>query len=222
MIKKVKPGKLIAFIALSLGYILVFTFTLMKSSNGKEIILSTPFLIFIAVLLIFFLIPFFLSITYIIEDLNKTVQFDYKNQILIVKKKNEIINIKKNEIIAAYQVIADDFIGSRLNFPWYKYVLIIKKGRKRVFITNLICKPEEVLSFFKINYKTINRYVPVISRSIGSEFLTSEEFNEKVMEYEEFYKDYSKEKLENVVNNSNIYTEQARQAASNLLKRKIN
>jgi hypothetical protein len=220
MIIKVKPIKLIAFIALALAYILVLAYILFPAFNGKGIVSSKPFLVFIVVLFIFFLIPFFLSITYIIEDLNKTVQFDYKNQILVVKKKNEIINIKKNDIIAAYQVIADDFIGVRLNFPWYKYVLIIKKGRKIIFITNLLCNPEEVFSFFKIKYKTINWFIPFISRSIGSEFLTTEEVNEKVMEYEEFYKDYSTDQLEDIVKNSKTYTEQARQAASNLLNRK--
>ena len=161
MIKKAKPIKLIEFIALSLVYIVSLTYILYSAFNGKGIISSTPYIVFTVVLIIFFIIPVFLSVTYIIEDLNKTVQFDFKNHILVVKKKNEIIDIKRNDIIAAYQIIADKFIGVRINFPWYKYVLIIKNGRKRVIITNLICNPEEIFSFFKIKYKTINWFVPV-------------------------------------------------------------
>jgi len=179
MIKKVKSFKLVLFIFLSLLSIIFFIYLLFSFLINKNDLPFLPILIFIIILLLFSLIPFFLSLTYIIEDLCKTVQFDFKNQVLVVKKKNEIINIKKSDIIAAYKIVADEFIGVRLNFPWYKYVLIIKKGGKRVYITNLICDPEEIFSVFKIKYKTINWFIPVISRGIGTEFLTSDAFGKK-------------------------------------------
>jgi len=179
MIKKVKPLKLVIFVFLSLISIIFFIYLLFSTVINKNDLPFWPILIFIIVLLLFSLIPFFLSLTYIIEDLNKTVQFDVKNQILVVKKKNEIINIKRKEIIAAYQVMTEKNTGVRIYFPWYKYAIIITNKRKRIFVTNLICNPEEILSFFNINYKTIYWNIPLISRLIGSEFLIKKESSDK-------------------------------------------
>ena len=63
--------------------------------------------------------------------------------------------------------------------------------------------------------------IPIISRAIGSEFLTNVEFKEKVKEFEEEYQNYSREQLEEIVSKKEIYTEYARQAASELLKKII-
>ena len=164
-------------------------------------------------------IPLYLSITYLFEDLNKTIQFDNITKSLIIKKGRKEKIVKRSEIIAAYKVMCDPYSSSRLKFYWYKYVLLIKNGKERIFITNLICNPEDILNFLKIKYKTFYWNIPVLSRSTGSEFLTTDEFIEKVIEYEEYFINHSDEQLNAIIHDSKTYTEYARQAASNLLKK---
>jgi hypothetical protein len=220
MIYKVKPLKLFIFIVTALFSVVFFIFLIHIALSAEKDWTKWITFAFLAFLFIVTSIPFFLSLTYILEDWGKTVQFDEINHLLKISKKGNITTIKRDEIIAAYQVMYDQYSGSRVRFFWYKYAMIIKKERERVIITNLICEPEEVLSFFKIHYKTFFWNIPVISRSMGSEFLTTEEFNEEVAEFEENFRNYSKEQLQNVLRNPQTYTDYARKAASNLLDKK--
>ncbi len=201
--------------------IFLFYYLLKSSIFSQNGSLFWAIYIFLVSLFILSLIPLYLSLTYIIEDINKTVQFDFTNKVIVIKKKGKITTIKKDEIIAAYQVMVNMYSGARNSLPWFKYLLIIKNERERICITNLICDPEDVLSFLKIKYKTIYWNIPIISRAIGSEFLTNVEFKEKVKEFEEEYQNYSREQLEEIVSKKEIYTEYARQAASELLKKII-
>jgi|WetSurMetagenome_2_1015567.scaffolds.fasta_scaffold166558_2 hypothetical protein len=217
MIKKVKPLQLIIFITSALVSVFFFVLFFRAALSNEKDLTKWIIIAFYVLMFIWVSIPTYLSITYILEDWNKTIKFDEENQILTIIKRKKVTTINRNEIIAAYEVKVDRYKTSSFSYSWYKYALIMRKERERIFITNLICNPEEVLSFFKIQYKSIFWNIPVISRNIGSEFLTTDEFNKLVVEFEEEFQNYSKEQLQNVLRNPQTYTDYARRAASNLL-----
>ena len=84
--------------------------------------------------------------------------------------------------------------------------MLILKERKRVYITNLICEPLEILKTIETGYKYVGRDSYGIC-GIGSEILTTDEFNNKVMKFEKEFKDHSVNELENIIHDKNTYTE---------------
>jgi hypothetical protein len=225
MIYKLKATKVIIFsIVLLIGLLiwLFFITCFIKNQNQWNDWIS--YVSIILFLLIFS--PFiFLPLTYLFEDFNKTVKFDRFSDSIIIRKGRKEFIINKNEIIAAYRIFPDPDKSSyrRYYFPWFKYVLLILKEKKRFFITNLICEPTEILNFIESGYKDVFFEVPFLDRWwIGSGFLTKNEFNKKVLEFEDLYKNNTVNKLESIIHDKNNYTKYARQAASNLLKKTNN
>jgi hypothetical protein len=226
---KIKINKLIIFFLVSLvpiiSWIIAIKFFLTKIPNNWS-----DWFFYVVIVLILLIISFalFLSLTYIIEDINKSVILDISSHSIIIKKGHKENIISKKEIIASYHILTREFSRFRFHFPWFnyfpwfKYALIIIKDRKRFFITNLICDPLEILKFLDPRFKTIYTNVPFLDRMIGSEFLTTQEFNKKIIEFEDEFKDYSEQELEKVINNHDIYTDYARHAANNLLEKIAN
>lgn len=224
---KLKFNKLIIFFLVSLVPIISWIFAI------KYFIIARPidwddwvFYIVILLILLIISITLYLSLTYIIEDINKSVTLDISSHSIIVKKGHKETIISKKEIIASYYVSTREFSRSRFHchwfnyFPWFKYALLIKEERKRYFFTNLICDPIEILSFLDVRFKTVYTNVPYIDRMIGSAFLTKVEFNKKVIEFEGEFKNHSEQELQKIVDKKDIYADYARMAASNLLKKK--
>jgi hypothetical protein len=169
--------------------------------------------------------PIILSLTYIIEDINKSVMYDKSTHSVIIKKGRKEYVINQADIIAAYRISVEkkpysSNRGMRYCFPWFKYALIIIKERKRFFVTNLLCEPLEILNLLNMEYKDIYYNVPIIDRGIGSEFLTTAEFNKKVLEFEDEFKNHSEQELRGIIGDKKTYTDYSRQAARNLLKGK--
>ena len=62
--------------------------------------------------------------------------------------------------------------------------------------------------------------MPLIDKLLGEGLLTTKEFEEKVLEFEDLFKDHSNAKLANIINQKKVYADYAREAASRLLKKR--
>lgn len=164
--------------------------------------------------------PLILSTTYFYVDLTKKVSIDMHTKRIIIREGGKETVITHNDVIESYYVRVENLGGSRYKFPFYKYVLLVLKERKRVFITNLLCDPEFIIKHLDLNCKYINSNVPLIDRTLGECVLTSQEFENKVLEFENNFQDHSNEMLVNIINQKNVYTDYAREAASRILKRR--
>jgi hypothetical protein len=120
MIYKVKPLQLIFFIIQALSSAGVLVFLIRAGFHDDKDIRLWIVLLLLLIIFMWSFIPFYLSITYIFEDWNKTVQFDEVNHVLLVTKRGNTTTIKRDEIIAAYQVMVYKYSGSRMSFPWFK------------------------------------------------------------------------------------------------------
>ncbi len=164
--------------------------------------------------------PLILSTTYFYVDLSKKVCVDKHTKRIIIRKGGTETVITHNDVVESYYVRVENIGGSRYKFPSYKYVLLVLKERKRVFITNLLCDPEVIIKHLDLNCKFINSNVPLIDRTLGGGVLTSKEFENKVLEFENNFQDHSNVMLVNIINQKNVYADYAREAASRILKRR--
>ena len=178
------------------------------------------------ILLISIVIPLpiiVLSTSYLYEDLSKEVFIDRGNKMIIIKKKNKEIIITKSDIVKSFHVKTLKTGRARHNLEnEYEYVLLVLKERKRIFITNLLIEPKEIISFFSLNCTEIIPMIPLIDRKMGSGVLTTDEFEQKVKEFEHSFHDTPNEKLHSIIRDKKVYASHAIEAARRILeKRKL-
>jgi len=180
-------------------------------TNSGYIIMSLFFLVILGP-------PIVLTITYFYEDLNKIITL--KDKEIIVVKNNQSIVIKRKDIIDSYYVKVDKYNMTRYKFPQYEYILIILKEKKRIYITNLLCKPNLIIDYINLKPEMIYTNVPFIDRQLGDLNLTTQEFEQKVQEFMVNYGDKTEEDLLKICKQSNLYADYAIKAARQLLNKK--
>jgi hypothetical protein len=174
--------------------------------------------IMVSVFLVLFISPpLLLSITYFYTDLTKQIRIG-ENQIL-VKKGGKLTVISHDDVVDSYYVRTDDIVSyRRYRFPMYRYIVLILKEGRRVFITNLLCEPELVIKTLALDNKIIYTDFPFLKWSIGSGVLTSKEYETKVLEFEKIFREHTNSRLAEIVSQRNVYADYAREAASRILK----
>jgi len=160
--------------------------------------------------------PIILTISYFLEDLRKNIIIDDENELIKIKKRNIIVDFNKKDLLEVYHVKVDRYNSSKFQFPMYQYLLFVFKERKKLVITNLICKPELIINALKINPKIVYKNVPFIDRKMGNSFLTSEELDSKVNEFYIKYKNKKEDELLRICKQPG-YTEYAKKAARLIL-----
>ena len=110
-----------------------------KPENLTDFRYIIPSIFFLA----FFGPPIILTISYFIEDFNKRVIL--LEDKIIVKKNNQEIIINRKDIIDFFHVKVDKYNISRYKFSDFEYISIILKENQRIYITNLLCKPNEIV-----------------------------------------------------------------------------
>jgi len=181
--------------------------------------LTSSGFIFISIIFIIFLgPPTILTITYFIEDFNKTLEFNLSSGEIIINKNKNCWIINKDSILDFYIVKVDKYTFVRYQFPQYQYVLIILKDGDRIFITNLLSKPQRLIDFLKIIPHEINVLVPFIDRRIGEINLTPDKYEKKVKEFYHTFNIKTNSELIEICSQQAVYADYAREAARRLLK----
>lgn len=160
--------------------------------------------------------PIILTITYFLEDLRKNVIIDDENEIIKIKKGNIIVDFNKKDLLEVYHVKVNWNNSSKFQFTMYRYLLFVFKEKKKLVITNLICKPEIIINALKINPKIVYKNIPFIDRKMGNSFLTSEELDSKINEFYIKYKNKEEDELLRICKQPG-YAEYAKKAARLIL-----
>lgn len=164
------------------------------------------------------ILPLFLSCCYLYCDLTKKVFIDEINQILIIRKSGKNLVITPKEILDACIIRTNP--GNRSLFPLYRYVILILKERRRIFITNLLCEPEYIFNVLGLKMNVVESVIPFFDLNFGNAILTTKEFELKVLEYENLFKEHSDKMLNNIILQKETYTDYAREAAKRILKKR--
>ena len=178
------------------------------------IALRTDAIVVVSLFTIALLSQIVLPVSYIIEDYKKKIYIDKENQCIIVKKRGEEIRITNADIIKSYHLKA---IHRHHGIRGYEYVVLILPERKKVYITNLFCDSNDIISFLSLSCETLKAW-PMIDRTIGNAFLTTEEYEDKVNEFLEIFKNHSDDDLCKILRNRQDYAIYAVKAAQILLK----
>jgi hypothetical protein len=208
--------------------ILIFSASLLISAGllifllaGLYNLKSTESIVPIGILFLFCLPPLILSITYFYIDLTKKVFIDVSQNRIIIRKRGKEIIIKQEDILDSFYVrVEDKWRYKGYYFPMYKYIVLILKERRRVFITNLLCEPELIINAMNLNRKLIYRNIPFINRNLGSGVLTTKEFESKVLEFENNFQEHPNYILADIISQRTVYADYAREAATRILKKR--
>ena len=212
-------AKLIMSIVVALAFAgIVFLVTWHDITNGHVVAIGT--VAFISILLPTPII--ILSTIYLYEDLSKKVFIDREKGLLIIQKRKKETIITKADIADSYHIKARrqgrrSFI---LHDIGYEYVLLVLNERKRIFITYLLCDPKEIVSLFLLPCTKTKVAIPLLDRGLGSGVLTSEEYEQKVGEFELRFKNFPDEKLHTIVRNRKEYAPTAIEAAKKILEKR--
>lgn len=167
---------------ISVGFV---SFWIRIAISRPEDLTDIGFIIVSVLFLIFVGPPIVLTITYFIQDFRKEISVDNTKGILSVRKNNKSFDFEKQHLIEVYHVKVNKSNTSKFQFPMFEYLLFVFEERQKLIVTNLICKPERLLNSLKITPKVIHTNVPLIDKTMGNSFLTTQELDAKV---NEFYK----------------------------------
>jgi hypothetical protein len=196
-------------------------YILVNFIESPENLKNTEAIIFVLLLTIFFFPPLILSVTYFYIDLTKKVYVDKSQKKIIIHKRGRETIIIQDDILDSFYVrVENKWRYKGYYFPMYKYIVLILKERKRVFITNLLCDPELIIGTMNLNSKIIYTNVPFINNSLGSGVLTTKEFESKVLEFETNFQEHSNSKLAEIISQRNVYADYAREAATRILNKR--
>lgn len=206
---------------------LIFILSLLLSSGFVIFVIYTAFqrpehLTDIAFIIAFILLvivsgaPIVLTTTYFLEDFRKSVTVDSENEIIKIENRYGKVEFNKKDLIEVYHVKVDRYNFSRFKCPMYEYLLFVFKEREKLIITNLLCKPEKLISALRINPKMIFKNFPFIDREMGNAFLTTEEFDSKVEEFYRNFQDKTKDELLTICKQQG-YASYAKKAARQIL-----
>ena len=111
--------------------------------------------------------PIILTANYFIEDINKIIRIE--DNTIHVDKGMAKKTFKKQDIKYFYRVKVDDYSLSAKNSLRrnYEYFIIILKDKEFIYLTNLICKPNEFITAVGLTPEEINVWFPYIDRNIG-------------------------------------------------------
>lgn len=187
----------------------------------RSILIHKGDLIFILFILIFSTVPTFLSITYFYQDLTKRVFIDNSKKEILIKRFGKEYLIHHNEIIESFcvKVNPKKIGGKHIRFPLYKYVVIILRDRK-FYITCLLCDPDNLNLILNLNCKMAYSDIPFINPFLGGYVLTTKEFEERVLEFENKYGEYSNARLVDIIKRKSGYADYAREAAMRILNKR--
>ncbi|MFZ4400281.1 MAG: hypothetical protein ACOYO1_09620 [Bacteroidales bacterium] len=217
-----RTKKLVVFLVLTIFSIVTceyFIIAFLKKPDSQNEWIFIAFLVFFLVL---FSAPIYLTVTYLFEDFNKSVTLDNSSSTIILRKRKTEIKISQNDIVTAYHVLVDKDSKARYRQTSFEYIILVLKERKRFIVTNLICEPLTLLKFIDIACKTTYYNIPLIDRDLGSEILTSEEYSDKVKEFEKNFRNHSTQELIKIINDKQSFIDSAREAAKNILSLKKN
>jgi hypothetical protein len=221
---ELKPRKekvliFIASILVSLIFIGILIKNMIEGYYGLEVVGTT---IFSIALILLSSPPLLLSITYFYADLTKKVFLDETLKQIIIKKRGKEIVISQDEIMDSFCVQVDDFWNYRrgYKFPMYKYIMLVLKERKRVVITNLLCEPEMIKSSMNLSCKLIYSNVPFINWTLGAGVLTTKEYEVKVLEFENNFREHSNSMLADIIHQKKVYADYAIEAAIRILNKR--
>lgn len=164
------------------------------------------------------ILPLFLSCCYLYCDLTKKVFIDEINKTIIIRKRSKDLVITPKDILDACIIRTNP--GNRSLFPLYKYVILVLKERRRIFITNLLCEPEYIFNVLGLKMNVVESVIPFFDLNYGNAFLTTKEFELKVLEYENSLKDHSDKMLNDIILQKETYADYAREAAKRILKKR--
>lgn len=208
--------KVLIFLIIIIFFISLFFLSVRNLITHKGDLIVILF--FLAILLI----PFILSVTYFYHDLSKQVFVDKNNRELLINRHGEKSIIRQDDIVESYIVKVDPnkYGHKRIKFPYYKYIALILKERKKIYITCLLCEPELIIEALNLNCKMEYYDIPFIYSYLGNNVLTTKGYNDRVIEFENNFKDYSNSKLAEIIENKSDYTDYAKEAATILLKKR--
>jgi len=215
---KLRIHIVLIFLALLLIAVGFFAFWLNIAITEPENLTDFRYIIPSIFFLAFFGPPIILTISYFFEDFNKRVIL--LEDKITVKKNNQEIVINRKDIIDFFHVKVDKYNISRYKFSDFEYISIILKENQRIYITNLLCKPNEIINFFKFKPEIIYTNIPFIDRGLGGINLTTQEFEQKVQEFMVNFGDKTEEDLLKICKQSNVYADYAIKAARQLLNKK--
>jgi hypothetical protein len=213
---KPRKDKVVIFLLCLVGPLVLIGLLIKNLIEGYNDFNATATLVIAIVFILFISPPIVLSITYLFIDLTKKIIID-KNNIVIIKRAKHI-SINHEDVIVSFYVKVDDFFAyTRYNFPMFKYIVLILKERKKVFITNLLCDPELIIKTLELDNKMILTPFPFLNPTLGNGVLTSKEYEKKVQEFEKLFQQNTNAMLAEIINNKNTYADYAREAATRLL-----
>ncbi|RZT96376.1 hypothetical protein EV201_1014 [Ancylomarina subtilis] len=195
-----------------LGYGIYFAITRPEDMTDARYIFASIFVLFVLGP------PIFMTITYYLEEFKKSVTLYENGNKIVIKNNNEEFIINRAEILDSYHVKVDEHNGLRYKFSEFEYILIVLKGGRRVFITNFLCKPDKILTFLRLKPNMIYTNVPFINRRLGEQYLTPKEFDKKVNEFSEIFRDKKEEDLIKICKQTNVYADYAIRAARQQLR----
>jgi hypothetical protein len=158
-----------------------------------------------------------LSASYLYVDLTQKVYLDEYNCQIVVKKNISSLTISAQDIVESYHVKVLDPFRQRFPLNAYEYIVLALKERAKIYITNLLINPEQISKCLNIKYKLIITRIPFIDWRIRQGILKSDEFEQKVTEFLERFKDYPTSQLAEILSQKSTYADYAREVASRLM-----
>ena len=201
---------------ISVGFV---SFWIRIAISRPEELTDIGFIIASVLFLIFVGPPIVLTITYFIQDFRKKISVDNTKGILSIRKNNKSFEFRKQDVKEVYHVKVNKSNTSKFQFPMFEYLLFVFEERQKLIVTNLICKPERLLNSLKLTPKVIHTNVPLIDKTMGNSFLTTQEFDAKVNEFYKRYKNKPDNELLEICKNKG-YAEYAKKAARQILNEK--
>jgi hypothetical protein len=214
-----RPEILILFLFILLVPLFMIGLAVNKILDNFSVLEDISFLAFFAVALFVAWLYFYISIGYLSEDLEKTVLIDNENHEIIITKDRKELRFQTNEIIKCYYVKGYENFRRSI-FYGHKYLVFILKDYSRVFITNLIADPDDLIRELSLTVKTIETYIPNVDKGIGNAIYNKEEYDTKVKEFYSSFSGKSITELTTICKRSNIYSKYAIIAAKQLIKEK--
>jgi len=213
---KLRTHVILIFI-LSLIFSAGFVFFWIRLAISRPEDLTNIGFIIVSIMFLFFIgPPIILTITYVSEDLNKRVIIDNTTGLIKIEKSGEIYSFSQKDLIQVYHVKVDKFASSHYQFPMYEYLLLLFKEQEKLILTNLLCKPMNIIDSLKLKPKMIYTNVSLIDKKLGESFLTTAQFDNKVKEFYSNFQNKTDEELMQVCGQKG-FSDYAKKAARQIL-----
>jgi len=217
-----RPEVLITNIVVFLCPLFLIYIVLNKIADNFSVLKDVAFLAFCAVVIIVSVIYFGISISYLGEDVGKTLVIDKEENALIITKDGKEKQVLIKDIIKCYYVKSSESVFFRSIFYHHEYLVLILENYDKVFITNLIAKPSVIIDELGLKVDKIETYLPYVDKKIGSGVYNNEEYDLKVKAFYLSFVDKSIDELQLICKRSSLYSKYAIIAAKQVIKEKTN